>query len=174
MTGAVRAAGRERTAESVLRRGLLALALVATVGTWVELGISRHWDTPVQVLPWAAVGLVGAAAIVVAVRPGRGAIRLARGVSAVAIVAGLYGVYEHVESNYDSGPLDAVYGARWDSMGELSRWWHALVESVGPSPTFAPGALALTAACLLLATLRHPALVDAPPALDEGGLSVAP
>jgi hypothetical protein len=34
--------------------------------------------------------------------------------------------------------------------------WAAATKTVGPAPTFAPGALAEAALLLLLATVRHP------------------
>lgn len=148
--------------EALLRRGLLGLAGLGAVGTWIELGVSRHWQTAIQLIPWIAVGIVALGAAVVAVRPSAGAITFARGLGVLAIVAGCYGVFEHVRSNYDAAPLDAVYGAKWDGMSGAARWWHALIESVGPSPSFAPGALALVALCLLLATVHHPAVATRP------------
>ncbi|MFN8540111.1 MAG: hypothetical protein U0232_21845 [Thermomicrobiales bacterium] len=42
----------------------------------------------------------------------------------------------------------------------LAQWWTAAREGVGPSPPLAPGALALVGLCILLATVRHPALSD--------------
>ncbi len=159
--------------EALLRRGLLGLAGLGALGTWVELGVSRHWKTTVQLIPWVAVGVVAVAAVLVAARPSRWAVLLARVLGAIAIVAGGFGVFEHVKSNYDAAPLDAVYGGRWEGMSGASRWWHALIESVGPSPSFAPGALALVAMCLLLATVRHPAM-GAIATVEAADVEVAP
>lgn len=147
--------------ETRLRAGVLVVAAVGAAGTGLELALARHWKSPVQLVPWVALAIVGAGIAIVAARPSPGAIRAARVTAGAAIIAGAIGVFKHVEGNYDAAPLDAVYGPKWDTMSEASRWWHALIESVGPSPSFAPGALALIAALLLLATYRHPAVVRA-------------
>ncbi len=46
-------------------------------------------------------------------------------------------------------------------MGVGSRLWAAVNGSVGPSPTFAPMALAQAELLVLIASLRHPALARA-------------
>jgi uncharacterized membrane protein YeaQ/YmgE (transglycosylase-associated protein family) len=148
--------GRETGVEHTLRTGLLGIAALGVVGTLLELALARHWSGPLQVLPWIVVAILGVAVVLVAFRASPRVVRLARTVAIIAFPVGLFGVYEHVEANHSAGPLDAVYGARWDSMSGVSQWWHALVESVGPSPSFAPGAMALIALCLLVASIGHP------------------
>lgn len=145
-------------AESVLRRGLLGLAIAGSLGIFLELAVARHWNGWTQRLPWVVSAIILAATLAVALAPGRATIRAARVLAGLACAAGLFGVWQHVEANYDAAPLDQVYGPKWDAMSEASRWWNALIESVGPSPSFAPGILALVAACLLLATVGHPVL----------------
>ncbi len=140
-----------------LRRGVLALAAVGALGTWLELAVARHWKSPVQLIPWISVLAVVIAVALVAASPTSGRILVARALAAVSALTGMFGVVKHVQSNYESGPLDAVYGQNWQTMGVLSRLWHATIESVGASPSFAPGALALLAACVLVATIGHPA-----------------
>jgi hypothetical protein len=76
------------------------------------------------------------------------------------MLASLWGIFEHVEANYDAAPLDFNYANTWDTLPETTRWWLALSKSVGPSPPLAPGALAQAGLCVLLASLRHPALRD--------------
>jgi len=78
----------------------------------------------------------------------------------VAVMGAVYGIYQHVLANYHAGPLDFRYESRWATMSAGSRWWAAISESVGPSPTLAPAVLAQAAACLLFATLGHPALAS--------------
>jgi hypothetical protein len=56
------------------------------------------------------------------------------------------------------GPLDFHYTASWPTTPEPIRWLLAATDTVGPSPTLAPMALAFIALALLFATLRHPAL----------------
>ena len=144
-------------AEALLRRGLAALAAVSIVGTAVELTMLWHWKSLDQVIPWVALAVLAAGLAFVVLRPSRIAILGARVLSALVGAAAIFGVLQHVHSNYEAGPLDARYAARWDTMSELSRLWAAATESVGPTPPMAPGALALAAACVVLITLRHPA-----------------
>jgi hypothetical protein len=148
--------GGETGGERALRTGLLGIAGLGVVGTLLELALARHWKDPLQVLPWVMVAALGVAVLFVAFRASPRVVRTARALAIIAFPVGLFGVYEHVEANHHAGPLDAVYGARWDSMSGVSQWWHALVESVGPSPSFAPGVMALIALCLLVASIGHP------------------
>jgi hypothetical protein len=141
----------------LLRRGLLWLAGLVVVGIAVELAADRHWTQPVQLIAWAALLLTGVAAVLVG-RPTRTRVRVARALAVLVILASVIGVWEHVESNYDAGELDYVYADAWGALSEPNRWWLAVSKTVGPSPPFAPGALAQAALCVLLATVRHPTL----------------
>jgi hypothetical protein len=143
---------------SALRSGLLWLAAFTMSGIGIELAVERHWTQPVQLVAWVALGVVAVAAALVAWAPARGPLRLAQILAVIVMVSALFGVWEHIEGNYDSGPLDAQYGDAWDTMSESSRWWLAISKTVGPSPPLAPGALAQAAFCVLLVTVRHPAL----------------
>jgi hypothetical protein len=140
-----------------LRRGLLALAAAATAGTAVELAMLRHWQSAAQLTPWAALAALTTGILVLVRRPSARGVQAARVLAAVVLIAAVLGVVVHVMANYDAGPLDFRYAARWPTMTGPARWWAALTESVGPAPTLAPGVLAQAALCLLLATLHHPA-----------------
>ena len=129
--------GRHGGAEGSLRSGLLGLGFVGALGTMLELVLARHWSTPIRLLPWFVLAIIA----VLALRPTRGAIRLARAVAVASVAMGMFGVVEHVKANDDAARLDAVFGPKWDAMSGASRWWRALIESVGPSPPFAPAAL---------------------------------
>ena len=72
--------------------------------------------------------------------------------------AAFLGIWGHVHANYEAAPLDVRYADTWDGLPEVTRWWLAATKTVGPSPPLASGALAQAALCVLLATLRHPAL----------------
>ncbi len=71
------------------------------------------------------------------------------------LAASAAGVYFHVHGNYEAGPLDRVFGARWETMSVLSRWWESASGGVGPSPPLAPGAMATAALALLAATIAY-------------------
>ena len=88
--------------------------------------------------------------------------RLARILAGAVLICAVWGIWEHVYANYDAGPLDFRYADRWESLTEMSRWWLAVSKTVGPSPPLAAGALAQASLCVLLATLRHPALGEGP------------
>ena len=165
---------------SRFRRAFLVLAGVASVGTALELAMLRHWNGVEQLVPWATLAAVIAGIAIVAVGRGRAAIASGRAIGVATGVASLFGVYEHIASNYRAGPLDFRYTDRWPTMSEWSRWWAAASGAVGPSPALAPAILALAGACLALATLgrtadrsepdRHepqPPAVGASPGLRE-------
>ena len=140
-----------------LRLGLLAIAGLGSAGTAAELALDRHWGGIYQWAPWPAVLLMGFATALLLVRPTGRAVRGAQVACAAVMAVAILGVVRHVISNYETAPLDAVYGLKWDSMSPLDRWWAASSGGVGPSPALAPAALAMTALCVLLATWRHPA-----------------
>jgi hypothetical protein len=139
-----------------LRRGLLLIALATIVGTVVELAMQKHWTQPVQLVAWAAlVALL--VAVVLLLRPPSGAsVRAARALAGLVCVTALFGVLEHIDGNYEAGPLDARYADTWDAMSEVSRWWAATIQAVGPSPALAPGVLVLAALCVLVASIGLP------------------
>ncbi|MDI1464778.1 hypothetical protein QEZ54_27785 [Catellatospora sp. KI3] len=140
-----------------LRIGVLCLAAVAAGGTAVELAAERHWDTPVQLLPWAALALLAAALLLLAVRPRPASVRTSRVLAAIVLFLAAIGVWEHVEANFDAGWLDALHGSGWDSLPTSTRWWYAVAKVVGPAPPLAPGVLAQASLLVLLAAWRHPA-----------------
>ena len=152
----------DRATAAILRRALVALAAVNTAGIALELATLRHWKSPVQLIAWAAVALLGAATGVLAAGPSAGAVRAVRWLAGVVAAAAVVGVLEHVRANYSAGPLDAALGPSWDRMSPLGRLWAAGTRSVGPAPSLAPAALGFAALCLCFATAHHPALA-APP-----------
>jgi hypothetical protein len=139
----------------------MALAALGVVATAVELAMLRHWETFVQLIPWFSLALISAAIGLLAFRPNRHVVRLVRILALVVVLSAGLGIVEHVIANYDAGPLDFRYAARWATMSGTSRWWAAFTESVGPSPTLSPLVLAWSALCLLFATVDHPALAGA-------------
>ena len=147
----------ERGAAPLLRRALLVLSGIALVGTTVELVIGRHWDSLEQVIPFGAIALAGMALWLIAARPTRRRLRLARGLCLIVLAVSELGVWNHIEGNQESGALDSRFADRWESMSAADRWWRAASGGVGPAPPLAPGVLAETALMLLAATLRHPA-----------------
>lgn len=144
-------------ASAVMRRGLLALASAGTIGVALELLLLRHWTEARELIAWVAVAVLAVAVLLVR-RPTRRAIRVARGLAVAVLATSVVGVLVHVWANYEAAPLDARYTASWPTTPEPVRWLLAATDTVGPSPSLAPLALAFVALVLLLALIRHPAL----------------
>jgi hypothetical protein len=140
----------------LLRRGLLWLAGLTSLGIAVELGLDRHWTQPIQLVAWVALGAIGVAIALLARAPSPSGVRVAQILAVVVVLMAALGIWEHVYANYDAGPLDYRYADTWDGLTEAGRWWLALTKTVGPSPPLAPGALAQAGLCVLLAAWRHP------------------
>lgn len=161
-TGITGVAGSGDPAEDpttgLLRRALLGIAGVTVLGTALELLSLQHWKEPSQIIPFACLAALAVAIGLLLGRPSAAVVRAARAVAVVVCLASAFGMVQHVHGNYEAGPLDAVYGEEWDTLSVATRWWYALVKTVGPSPALAPGVLALASLCVVGATLRHPAL----------------
>jgi hypothetical protein len=142
-----------RQPAQVLRAAFALLAAVGVVGTGLELGMLRHWESPTQLIPFAALtGLAVATGLATFAR-GHAAVSIVRALALVVGACGVYGVVVHVQANLSAGPLDARYATTWDSMSTLSQWWAALTETVGPAPVLAPLILTQTALFVVLATV---------------------
>lgn len=148
--------GIDRTAD-LLRRGLLWLAVLGTASTAAELTLQRHWDNELQLIPFAALGVLAVVIALVALRPSRRSIVLARGLAVAVLIVAVVGVLVHVRANYEAAPLDFRYTDSWPTTAEPIRWLLAATNTVGPSPTLAPLAIGFMAIALLIATVRHPA-----------------
>ncbi|HEV8547097.1 MAG TPA: hypothetical protein VGQ64_12445 [Candidatus Limnocylindrales bacterium] len=149
-----------RSTVDVLRRALIGLVAIAAAGTGLELVLLRHWDNALEWIPFAALVVLGLAVVVLAVRPGRRAVRFVRILAVLVAIVGAIGVFIHVRSNYETAPLDFRYTDSWPTTAEPIRWLLAATDTVGPSPTLAPAAITFAAIALLAATLRHPALLE--------------
>jgi hypothetical protein len=141
-----------------LRSSLAVLAELGTAGTVVELAMHGHWDSGIQVIAFVPVGLLAIGVAILFARPNRRALLVARAIAVLVAGLSLFGIFEHVYANYEAGPLDYRYEARWEGMPASSRWWTAFTKSVGPSPPLAPGILGQSALALTFATIGHPAL----------------
>jgi hypothetical protein len=152
---------RQRTVSdtvSLLRRGLLGIAALTTLGIAGDLAVERHWTSPAQLIPWGALVLIGVSVGLLLGHPSAGRVRLAQLLAVIVVLTAVVGIWEHIYGNYEAGLLDYRYFSTWETMSRSSRWWLALTKGVGPSPPLAPGALAEAALCVLLATLRSPAV----------------
>jgi len=156
----------ERGTAGLLRRALLALAGIALAGTAAELVITRHWEDPTQVIPFAIIALAAVGLALIATARRARPVRVAQALCVVVLAASVFGVWEHVEGNEHAGALDQRTADTWETTPALQRWWLAASGGVGPSPPLAPGVLAQAALMLLAATLHHPA-VERPEAAER-------
>jgi hypothetical protein len=148
---------------SILRRGLLWVAALTSVGIGVELAADRHWTQPIQLVAWGALAAIAVAIVLVASATSAAKVYLGRMLVVVVVLSAVWGIWEHVYSNYDAGELDFEYANTWANLSEPERWWLATTKTVGPAPPLAPAALAQAGLCVLLATLRHPELRPSEP-----------
>jgi hypothetical protein len=147
----------------LLRGGVLLLALLGAGGVSIELVFLRHWSSASQAIVWPAMMALGVALVLLAGRPRRGRILVARVLACGVLAVAAVGLVLHVEENLGAGPLDRDIGPRWERMHVVEQWTAAIIGDVGPAPTLAPGALAEISLALLLATVRHPGTRRADP-----------
>jgi hypothetical protein len=150
---------------ALLRRLLLALAMFGMLGLTVDLFLLEHTESATQWIPFGVLAAGVASGAAVAVRPTRALLRVFQGVMALAVAAGLLGLYLHysgnVEFELESDP----------SLGGLELFWLAVR---GATPALAPAALAQAGLLGLLYTFRHPALRTPPAPADSPAGERAP
>lgn len=147
-----RAGRRRRTAPArliSLRLGLLALVAIGIVGAASELAFERHWQSPIQLIPWVTLALLAAGLVLLAVGDSPRTVAVVRGLALVVLVAAAYGVFVHVSVNHGAGASDS----EWGTLSPLTQWWYAMTKTVGFAPPLAPGMLAQSALMLLLASV---------------------
>jgi hypothetical protein len=120
------------------------------IGTIIELFLAKHYEDPLQFVPFVlcGVGLIAVAAVLH--RQLRSRLLVLRGVMGVLLLGSLLGVYEHLVNNF-AFELDMRPSAIWSDV-----WFQALR---GAAPLLAPGILAVAAVVAIAATYAHPALV---------------
>lgn len=137
----------------LVRRGLVALALVGIGAAAFELYSERHWNDPIQLIPWGALGALLLATLLVLVPGGRGALP-ARILAVLVLGASLYGVVQHVLTNLAAGP--SALAGTWAGLPLPEQVWLAATKQVGSAPTLAPGVLGQSALVVALATVTGP------------------
>jgi len=135
--------------EGRLRLFLLGLAGFLCVGTAVELWLAEHTKELIQLLPFILCGLGSAVIIAVLLHPRRGTIWALRIVMGLVTLGSLFGIFEHIEGNFNFAleiqPNVAMSDALWEAVR-------------GAAPLLAPGILALAALIAIAGTYYHPAL----------------
>ena len=117
---------------SVMRLGLLTLAVGAVVVTAAELAFLQHWDGTLKLLPWVALLAAAVGVLLLVVRPSHRAVWAARVLGAVCLVLGLMGVY-FASSGLRRGHPRLSLHRRVAHDVRLDRWWLAATGGVGPT-----------------------------------------
>jgi hypothetical protein len=133
----------ERAALRRLETFLHLLAAGLFVGTIGELLAAKHYDSIIQLVPFALCGLGLLALVALRLRPTRPVVLAIRALMLVIASGSLLGVYEHIATN-----LDFVHEVRRhaDTMTVVKETLQ------GRDPILAPGVLAVGAAVTLAAT----------------------
>ncbi|MBI3242942.1 MAG: hypothetical protein HYZ49_11680 [Chloroflexi bacterium] len=138
-----------RVVEQRLRLFLLGLAGFMCLGTVIELWLTEHIKEPIQLVPFILSGLGLMVVVAVFLRPGRSTIWALRIVMGLVTLGSLFGMYEHLEGNFNFAleikPNAAVSATLWEALR-------------GAAPLLAPGILALMALIAMAATYYHPVL----------------
>ncbi|UZG59660.1 hypothetical protein [Rhodococcus opacus] len=145
--------GGARPARIVARfqAALLALSVLSCAFVAVELASLRHWKSTEQIVPWIVLGVLVCSTLIVVFNRSRIAILQTRIVALCAAPAALFGVYEHVSANLDTGVLNHKYA--WAELPGWEHLWLASTGAVGGTPATAPLVLALAGVLLGLATV---------------------
>ena len=146
--------------EQRLRTFLLWLAGSMCVGTIVELFLAKHYEDPLQLIPFGLCGMGLIAVLAALRRPQRTQLLALRGVMSLLLLGSLLGVYEHLVNNF-AFELEMRPSAIWSDV-----WFQALR---GAAPLLAPGILAVAAVVAIAATYAHPALARRTDAAAQAG-----
>lgn len=135
--------------ETPIRRLLLALILLGSLGLIVELALLEHFESVLQWLPVPALGFGAAASVAALVRPTRTTLRLVQASMVLFIALGLLGLWLHYRGN-----LLFEQEIDGEAAGPLLLWRAAR----GATPALAPGALVQLGLLGLICAYRHPAI----------------
>ena len=131
------------------RRMLLGLVYVGIFGLLGELILLGHTESTFQWVPIISLVVGLLAAMAMTFRPAPATVRPFRWIMWVFVVAGVVGVYLHLDGNYEWA-LE-----RSSTLAGRELFWEVIS---GATPVLAPGALAQLGLLGLILTYRHPAL----------------
>ena len=134
-----------------VRRLLLLIVIVGTIGLVAELLLLGHYEEWTQWLPLAVLVAVLILSVLVWLHPVRTTLVSFRAVMTIALVTGAAGLVLHFTGNREF---------ELERNGALSGWplvWESLR---GATPALAPGALIQLALLGLALTWRHPGLTE--------------
>ncbi|MCB9764512.1 MAG: hypothetical protein H6739_32355 [Alphaproteobacteria bacterium] len=128
-----------------LRRAMLAVAVLISVGTLAELLLIGHTESPVQLVPLFMGVLAIGGAVALWLAPSRKTALGVRVLTGALLAGALLGVWEHLEHNY-------AFEAEIRPTAEPREL--AVEALLGANPLLAPGAFAAAALLLGAATWR--------------------
>lgn len=137
------------SAVSLLRRGILALLALGSVGVLSELVLLEHYEETVQWVPLILLVLTLATIVWHWVEGRRPSLRALQVLMMLLIVAGLVGTVLHLRENI------AAEEELNPGTGGLDFWWEVVR---GDMPLLAPGTLIQFGLLGLLYAYKHPAL----------------
>ena len=124
-------AQRARSADtaSLLRLGLIGLALLGIIGTTIELVFLEHWDGLTQQIVWPAMLVLCLALLLIVWRPTPTTVWTARALALAVAAIAVVGIWFHVQENLGAGPLDRNFADTWDATSTLEQYWLAVDRS---------------------------------------------
>ena len=132
------------------RRILLTILLLGIGGVSLELWLMAHTEDLYQLIPLWLAGAGIVSAMVVAMRPSIGAVRLFQAVMALFLLSGIIGMVLHFQVNIEfQREMDAA-------LSGLALYQKAILAK--SPPALAPGAMIQLGLIGLAYTFRHPAL----------------
>ena len=132
-----------------LRQAILGAFCFMMVGTSTELYLLDHYEDTQQLIPLLCIGVALVMVIVLWVTPRNWAIRVFQVLMGLTALSGVYGVFLHLQANYDFEREMKPTATHWES------WLESLS---GALPALAPGsmiALALVGYASLLLLKRN-------------------
>jgi hypothetical protein len=136
-----------------IRPLLLALVIFTAAGLVPELLLLKHYDSALQLIPFAVLLVTLASSVLAWRRPAPRTLAAFRVVMWLCLVAGIVGVVLHAKGNWEWA-LE-----RDDTLRGWPLIWKVLR---GATPLLAPGAMAQLGLLGLVYTHRHPALERGP------------
>ncbi|MCH8285891.1 hypothetical protein IIB79_05105 [candidate division KSB1 bacterium] len=134
----------------VIRKFLLILFLLGTVGAGSELLLIEHTEEKFQLIPLALMGLSLVVVIWFVVGKGPASLRVFQQTMILFIMSGFTGQWLHYKANTEF-ELEM-----YPTLGGLDLFWEAIKGST--PPTLAPGTMILLGLLGLAFTYKHPVL----------------
>jgi hypothetical protein len=123
---------RHSTPSDLAGRGILAILVLAMVGTLAELLLLEHYDGWKQWIPLSVLGLTSLSLGWQALRPSAASRRVLQGLMIALLVAGVAGVILHIQGNLEFELEMSPDASGWPLWLEVIR---------GATPALAPGSL---------------------------------